>query len=233
MSARALRCARLPMPAWLIAGLLGILTSAVPAAEPSPDSLNADLAAASTTLAELREQRFRQQADETLGDDAGKAHFYLGLSASSAELESLVLAVDELPAQTVTITPEDRAALHARGGLLPLAAVTLLEGAHRLNVDRTLRGEPPRHNEFAFEINAAGCSERELRLERSQPLAGLTLTLIEWKSGEQRQSPFERWAETLIGEAPRSNGYQPGKPDDPRWRRARHLLASCPASAGA
>lgn len=225
MSARVQRSARLPVLAWLIASLLASPVPAVPAAEPSPDSLLADLAAVSTALADLREQRFRQQAAEIVNEDAGNARFDLGLSAANAELESLVLAVDELPPQTVTINPEDRAALHARGGLLPLAAQPLAEGAHRLSVDWTLRGEPPRHSEFAFEINAGGSSDRELRLERKQPLAGLTLTLIEWKAGEPRQSPFVRWAESLIDEAPRSNGYQPGNPDDPRWRRARHLLA--------
>ncbi len=225
MSALVQRSARLPVLAWLIASLLATVVPAVPAAESSSDSLHADLAAASAALAELREQRFREQAAEVVNDDAGNARFDLGISAANAELESLMLAVDELPPQTVTINPEDRDALHARGGLLPLAALPLTEGSHRLSVDWTLRGEPPRHNEVALEISASGSSDRELRLERKQPLAGLTLTLIEWKADEQRQSPFVRWAESLIDQAPRSNGYQPGNPDDPRWRRARHLLA--------
>lgn len=223
MSARVQRSARLSVLAWLIASLLASLVPAAPAAESSPDSRHADLAAVSAALAELREQRFRQQAAEVVNEDAGHARFDLGVSAADAQLEILVLAVDGLPPQTVTINPEDRVALHARGGLLPLAALPLTEGAHRLSVDWTLRGEPPRRSEFAFEVS--GSSERELRLERSQPLAGPSLVLIEWKAGEQRQSPFERWAETLIDKAPRSNGYQPGNPDDPRWRRARHLLA--------
>ncbi|WP_022977907.1 hypothetical protein [Nevskia ramosa] len=224
MSARVQRSAGLPMLAWLIAGWLAAGSQTAQAVEGVPDSQHAELAAASTALAVAREQRFRQQAAETGSDEAGNTRFDLGISAVNAELESLVLSIDEVALQTVTIAPEDRTALHARGGLLPLAALPLAEGAHRLSVDWTLRGEPPRRSEFAFEIGA-GSSERELRLARRQPLAGLSLTLIEWKAGEQRQSPFERWAEALIDEAPRSNGYQPGNPDDPRWRRARHLLA--------
>ncbi len=224
MSARVQRSAGLPVLAWLIAGWLAAGSQTAQAVEGVPDSLHAELTAASTALAVAREQRFRQQAAETVSDETGSTRFDLGISAANAELESLVLSIDEVALQTVTIAPEDRAALHARGGLLPLAALPLAEGAHRLSVDWTLRGEPPRRSEFAFEIGA-GSSERELRLERRQPLAGLSLTLIEWKAGEQRQSPFERWAEALIDEAPRSNGYQPGNPDDPRWRRARHLLA--------
>lgn len=224
MSARVAHSAGLPAFAWLLASLLAVTVPAISAAEPLPDSLHADLSAASTALAEAREQRFRQQLPETRGDDAGNTRFDLGLSAGNAELESLVLAVDDAPLQTIAIAKDDRVALHARGGLLPLAALPLAVGAHRLSVDWALRGEPTHHSEFAFEISA-GSSDRELRLERSQPLAGLSLALIEWKASAQRQSPFARWAEALIGEAPRSNGYQPGSPDDPRWRRARHLLA--------
>ena len=221
MSARVVRSAGL---AWLIASLLAATVPAAPAAEPLSDSLRADLAAASTALAVAREQRFRQQAAVAANEDAGNARFDLGLSTANAELESLVLAVDDVVLPAITIAPEDRLALQARSGLLPLVALPLADGTHRLSVDWTLHGESPRRSEFTFETST-GSSERELRLERSQPLAGPSLVLIEWKAGEQRQSPFERWAETLIDKAPRSNGYQPGNPDDPRWRRARHLLA--------
>ncbi len=220
-----LRLARFSSLAWLIAGLLAATVPVVSTAGQLPDSLQAELAAASAALAEVREQRFRQQAAAALGGDAGNTRFDLGLGAAHAELESLVLAVDGVALQTIAIAPGDRAALRKADGLLPLAALPLAEGAHRLSVDWNLRDEPPRRSEFTFEVSAAGSSDRELRLERSQLLAGQTLTLVEWKAGEQRQSPFERWAEALIGEAPRSNGYLPGNPDDPRWRRARHLLA--------
>ncbi|WP_293397729.1 hypothetical protein [Nevskia sp.] len=222
MSALAVRSAGL---AWLIAGLLAVTVPVVSATEPvPPDSLPADLAAASTALAVAREQRFHRQAAEAANEDVGNARFDLGLSASNAELESLLLTVDDVALPAITVALEDRVALQARGGLLPLVALPLAEGTHRLSVDWTLRGESPRRSEFAFEISA-GSSDRELRLERSQPLAGPALVLIEWKAGEPRQSPFERWAETLIDKTPRSNGYQPGNPDDPRWRRARQLLA--------
>lgn len=206
---------------WLIAGLL---VATAQAAEPH-DGTQAELAAVRAALTEARERRFRQQAAETVSDLADSSRFDLGLSTATAELESLVLTIDGLAAQTVVLTPEDRAALHAANGLLPLAALPLAAGAHRLTVDWSLHGEPSHRSEFAFDIGTTGGSNRELRLERRQPLAGPTLALIEWKAGEYRQSPLTRWAESWFNEALRSNAYQLGNSDDPRWRRARHLLA--------
>lgn len=227
MSARTLRSVGLPArAAWWVAGLLALVQTIPPVAASSalPDGLRDRLAATSTVLAAAREQRFHQQLADTPGGSTGQTRFDLGLGAADADLESLVLTIDDVAVPIAVPGPEDRAALHEAGGLLPLASPVLAEGGHRLRVDWTLRGEPARRSEFSFEVDADG-GDRELRFERSQPLAGLAPILLEWQPGAAQRSPFARWVESLVGDQPRSGTYRPGDADDPRWRRARHLLA--------
>ncbi len=210
--------------ALLLAGLAATGAPGV-AAEAMPDDPGSELAAVGEALANAREQRFRQQWAEP-AVEAGPFRFDLGLAATDAELAGLALAIDGEPLPAVVLAAEAGAALRQHGGLQPLAALALASGPHRLSVSWNLRGQPERRDEFAFEISTDDrAGDRELRLERRQPLAGLSWTLIEWRVGQPSRSAVARVAEALAGDTSRSVGYQPGSPNDPRWRRARQLLA--------